>query len=109
MKKIKKLYYILIIFVFLGNCTNVQEGFMNSKKNGTDEFLVQKKQPLTMPPNFEKLPFPNTTLEENNDENQKTSSSLEKILKSQSKDTNIDQNQTQINSVESRILKEIKK
>ena len=62
-----------------------------------------------MPPNFEKLPFPNTTLEENNDENQKTSSSLEKILKSQSKDTNIDQNQTQINSVESLILKEIKK
>ena len=109
MKKIKKLYYILIIFVFLGNCTNVQEGFMNSKKNGTDEFLVQKKQPLTMPPNFEKLPIPNTTLEENNDENQKTSSSLEKILKSQSKDTNIDQNQTQLNSVESLILKEIKK
>ena len=93
----------------MGNCTNVQEGFMNSKKNGTDEFLVQKKQPLTMPPNFEKLPFPNTTLEENNDENQKTSSSLEKILKSQSKDTNIDQNQTQLNSVESLILKEIKK
>jgi PBP1b-binding outer membrane lipoprotein LpoB len=109
MKKIKKLYYILIIFVFLGNCSNVKEGFMNSKKSGTDEFLVQKKQPLTMPPNFEKLPFPNITLEENNDENQKTSSSLEKILKSQSKDTNIDQNQTQINSIESLILKEIKK
>lgn len=109
MKKIKKLYYILIIFVFLGNCSNVKEGFMNSKKSGTDEFLVQKKQPLTMPPNFEKLPFPSITLEENNDENQKTSSSLEKILKSQSKDTNIDQNQTQINSIESLILKEIKK
>ena len=53
---------MLIIFVFLGNCTNVQEGFMNSKKNGTDEFLVQKKQPLTMPPNFEKLPLSNKQL-----------------------------------------------
>src|SRR5210317_754330 len=109
MKKIKNLSFIFIICVLLSNCSTVKEGFMNDKKNGTDEFLVQKKQPLTMPPNFEKLPFPNTTLEENNDENQKTSSSLEKILKSQSKDTNIDQNQTQINSIESLILKEIKK
>src|SRR5210317_2639426 len=109
MKKIKNLSFIFIICVLLSNCYTVKEGFMNNKKSGTDEFLVQKKQPLTMPPNFEKLPFPSITLEENNDENQKTSSSLEKILKSQSKDTNIDQNQTKINSIKSLILKEIKK
>ena len=109
MKKIKSFIFILVISILVGNCSTIKEGFVNDKKKGTDEFLVQKKQPLTMPPNFEKLPFPNTTLEENNDENQKTSSSLEKILKSQSKDTNIDQNQTQLNSVESLILKEIKK
>ena len=28
------------------------------KKNNTNEFLVNKKNPLTMPPDFEKLPKP---------------------------------------------------
>jgi len=72
MKKIKSFIFILVISILVGNCSTVKEGFINDKKKGTDEFLVQKKQPLTMPPNFEKLPLPNTTLEENKDENQKT-------------------------------------
>jgi len=108
MKKIKSFIFILVISILVGNCSTVKEGFVNDKKKGTDEFLVQKKQPLTMPPNFEKLPLPNTTLEENKDDNQKTSS-LEKILKGSNKEIKIDENQNQTNSIENLILKEIKK
>ena len=98
MKKIKSFTFILVISILVGNCSTVKEGFINDKKKGTDEFLVQKKQPLTMPPNFEKLPLPNTTLEENKDENQKTSS-LKKILKGAYKKIKIDENQNQTSSI----------
>ena len=108
MKKIKSFIFILVISILVGNCSTVKEGFVNDKKKGTDEFLVQKKQPLTMPPNFEKLPLPNTTLEENKDKNQNTSS-LEKILKGSNKEIKIDENQNQKNPIENLILKEIKK
>ena len=33
------------------------------KKKSTDEFLVEKKSPLVMPPNFNELPIPNQTKE----------------------------------------------
>src|SRR5210317_1590294 len=103
MKKIKNLSFIFIIYVLLRNCST-------DKKSGTDEFHVQKKQPLTMPPNFEKLPLPNTVLEENNKDESKKTSSLEKLLKgsNKEKETKVDKNQTQSNSIESLILKEIK-
>ena len=61
-----------------------------------------------MPPNFEKLPLPNTVLDENKDANQ-TTSNLEKILKSSNNVSEVDQNQTKSNSIQSLILKEIKK
>ena len=39
------------------------------KKDNTDEFLVKKKSPLKLPPDFDELPVPST---------EKTSSDLEK-------------------------------
>ena len=108
MKKIKNLIFILLVSVYLGNCSSVREGFLNDKKNGTDEFLVKKKKPLTMPPNFEKLPLPNTVLEENNNQNEEKTS-LEEIFKSSKKDTKVDKSISKGNSIESLILEEIKK
>ena len=32
------------------------------KKDSTDEFLVEKKQPLKLPPNFDELPLPNSEI-----------------------------------------------
>ena len=80
MKKIKSFIFILFVSILVGNCSTLKKGFINDKKKGTDEFLVEKKQPLTMPPNFEKLPLPNTTLDVESDKEQKVSS-LEKMLK----------------------------
>jgi hypothetical protein len=36
----------------------MQSAFENQKKNNTDEFLVEKKSPLVMPPDFNNLPIP---------------------------------------------------
>ena len=68
MKKYKK-FILLNIILFLSSCGAVKEGFTNQKKNSSDEFLVEKKSPLVMPPNYNELPFPKTdenkTLEKN--------------------------------------------
>ena len=53
----------LIILFFLSSCGTIKEGFTNKKKKSTDEFLVEKKSPLVMPPNFNELPIPNQTKE----------------------------------------------
>tara|TARA_Y200000002_G_C22448161_1_gene565161 strand:+ start:94 stop:351 length:258 start_codon:yes stop_codon:yes gene_type:complete len=37
----------------------MKKGFESQRKNSTDEFLVEKKKPLIMPPDFDKLPIPN--------------------------------------------------
>ena len=54
----KKIYIILIFLFALASCKSANEAFSLKKKNSTDEFLVEKKNPLVMPPNFGKLPMP---------------------------------------------------
>ena len=53
-----KFYIVLIIVIFLSSCGTVKKGFSNQKKNNSDEFLVEKKSPLVMPPDYNELPIP---------------------------------------------------
>jgi hypothetical protein len=53
-----KKFLILNIILILSSCGTLKEGFTNQKKNSSDEFLVEKKSPLVMPPSFEELPAP---------------------------------------------------
>ena len=58
---IKKIKIIIVIFLafFLYSCQGAKEAFESKKRSDqSDEFLVEKKNPLTMPPDFEKLPTP---------------------------------------------------
>ena len=55
-----KIIFIFKITLFLISCGVVREGFSNQKKNNSDEFLVEKKKPLVMPPNYDELPKPKT-------------------------------------------------
>lgn len=57
MKQIKVLFLLLIFYV-ISSCGTISEGFKSSKENQSDEFLVEKKSPLVMPPNFDELPAP---------------------------------------------------
>ena len=45
--------------LFVSSCGSVKKAFTNERKNSSDEFLVQKKSPLIMPPDFDDLPNPN--------------------------------------------------
>ena len=53
-----KKFFLFCIFIILLSCSSIKEGFESNKKNNSDEFLVEKKSPLVMPPDFEKMPEP---------------------------------------------------
>ena len=57
-KNIKFLLLIITSTVLLSNCSSVQKAFDPQNKNTSEEFLVEKKSPLSMPPSFEELPIP---------------------------------------------------
>ena len=57
----KKYILIVLIFSFLQSCSSISEGFKLKKGNTGDEFLVEKKNPLVLPPNFNELPEPGKT------------------------------------------------
>ena len=54
------------LLMFLTSCGVVKEGFGSPKKDNSDEFLVEKKMPLKMPPKFNELPKPSETNQSNN-------------------------------------------
>ena len=65
MKKTNPLISFFLILLFLSSCGTVAEGLGGSKKKGSDEFLVQKKSPLVLPPSFGELPEPGKETDKN--------------------------------------------
>jgi hypothetical protein len=57
-KNIKSLFLIIISTILISSCGSVQKALDPQNKNTSDEFLVEKKSPLSMPPSFEELPVP---------------------------------------------------
>ena len=100
---------LLIILIFLVACGGLEDAgkvLKNEKITNTDEFLVKKKNPLVLPPDFDKLPEPGeanvkpTKIIENNQSN------IKNLLKNND-DENIS-NTDESTSIESSILKKIK-
>jgi len=54
----KKFIFCLLLLSLLSACETAREGFTLKKKDNSDEFLVEKKNPLAMPPNYNDLPEP---------------------------------------------------
>ena len=54
----KKFIFCLLLLNLLSACETAREGFTLKKKDNSDEFLVEKKNPLVMPPNYNDLPEP---------------------------------------------------
>ena len=58
---IYKIIFFIYLIIFLSSCSSAKKAFINQKKNSTDEFLVEKKSPLVMPPDYEDLPLPSAS------------------------------------------------
>ena len=63
----KKTIYLFFLFLFIASCetmSSVKRGLSGEKVNSTDEFLVEKKDPLILPPDYEELPIPGQAKDE---------------------------------------------
>ena len=106
MEKISKLLILTIFIITLNSCGSVREGFTNSKKKSTDEFLVKKKSPLVMPPEFDELPVPGNENQQQKNEEKSEIKSL--ITGSENKSSNSQNSSNQNITFENSILEKIK-
>ena len=78
-KNIKFSLLLIVSTILLSNCGSVQKAFDPQNKNTSEEFLVEKKSPLSMPPSFEELPVPsNEKIDKENQTNNIESLIIEK-------------------------------
>ena len=82
--------------------TSVKRGLTGAKKKSTDEFLIKKKEPLILPPDYDSLPSP-----ADREEAIEEMTSFEKTLK-QASETETTTSSAG-SSAEDSILKQIKK
>ena len=97
----KKIIYIIILTFLATSCADtfqsVKRGLTGAKANTTDEFLVQKKDPLIIPPDFENLPTPE----------EKSAAAEEISIFEKNLEISIEDNSSTSSSVEDSILKKI--
>ena len=104
MKKIKVMLFLTIVFFTFQSCQTVKEGFTSQKKKSTDEFLVEKKSPLVMPPDFNELPLPKIS-ENIEEEENKSGSNIEKLI---SNNNSTESSGVQDKNFENSIIEKIK-
>ena len=97
----KKIIYILVLIYFVTSCADtidsVKRGLTGSKRKAADEFLVKKKDPLILPPDFENLPTPD----------EKTTTAEGISIFESAFETSIEDDSSTSSSVEDSILKKI--
>jgi len=102
----KKVISLIIISLFVTSCgdtmSSVKRGITGEKQKTGDEFLVKKKDPLVLPPDFESLPLPD---EAALDEEEEEIFSFEKEFNK----NNADETDYESSSAEESILKQINK
>ena len=107
MSKFFKIFKFIFLLIFLYSCGSVGDALQGKKRSDqADEFLIDKKNPLVMPPDFDKFPTPgeankNSTKDINSDQ-----SNIKNLLKNNSDETI--SNNGESTSIESSILKKIK-
>ena len=106
MKLIKSPILLFTLLGLLNSCTTLKEAgdvMRNEKSASTDQFLIKKKEPLTQPPDFEKIPEP-SSIKVKAEQGQ---SNIEKMLRTNQAETN--NNKIKSSSTEQTILKKIQK
>ena len=63
-----KNFFLLVVVLLLYSCQSVKDALTGKKYESSDEFLVIKKNPLVLPPDFQSLPEPNDPVEMSREE-----------------------------------------
>ena len=104
--KIKKITTLLFFVLFLYSCSGAKDALQGKKRSdNSDEFLVEKKNPLTVPPDIDELPVPLDQEEEAQTDDQED---IKKVLKiDENKSINSESGNENQNSLEKSILEKI--
>ena len=100
-----KIFILSNLFLFLLSCGTLKEGFSSQKKNNSDEFLVEKKTPLVMPPNYNELPEPKINQQEIKEEK----NSIKSLLLQEDDTLNENEIDDKDKKLEESLLEKIKK
>ena len=103
----KKIINLFVLLILLSSCENVQKGLGMKKDNPPDEFLIEKRSSLTIPPNFDLLPPDSVNQNNPKDEKDNLKDIFNKNLGKEKKDTEINKG-TDSGSLEKSILEKIK-
>ena len=63
-----KNFFLLVVVLLLYSCQSVKDALTGKKYESSDEFLVIKKNPLVLPPDFQSLPEPIDSVEMSREE-----------------------------------------
>ena len=107
MNKFFKISKLLCLLLFIYSCGSFGEALQGKKRSDQgDEFLINKKNPLSMPPDYGKLPEPGEANLKSSDDLISDKSNIKNLLK------NVDNQKIsstdESTSIESSILKKIK-
>ena len=101
-----KNYFLLIVLFFLSSCQNVKDALQGKKYENSDEFLVIKKNPLVLPPNFNDLPTPKDVTDTSQIEN--IENEIEDLLSSIKDNEEVLETSSSSSDAESFFLEKIK-
>jgi len=102
--KTKNFFLFLITLIILSACSGAKDALQGKKRSdSSDEFLIEKKNPLTKPPDYNELPVPIS--EENSYTENNESGDIEILLKK--KKTNSTTSEQKNNNLEQSIIEKI--
>ena len=93
------------LLFLLSSCQSAKEGLTGGKKDNTDEFLVQKKNPLVLPPDYNDLPLPKDYQTKDDQSSVNIDNEIKKLMESEEKDNVSNNNSAGDNSLEDSIIK----
>ncbi len=101
----KNLYFFVAVYFLLISCGTLDDAgkaMRNEKVKTTDEFLVKKRNPLVLPPDYEKIPEPGSLSTNKNQEEEK----IKNILKAPKTE---DSSNNKTSTIEKSIIDRIRK
>ena len=91
------------LLFFLSSCGS--GGLTGGKKDNTDEFLVQKKNPLVLPPDYNDLPIPKDQKIRDDKSTANINDEIKKLMESEEKDNISNNDSRSDSSLEDSIIK----
>ena len=95
------------LLFFLSSCGS--EGLIGGKKDNTDEFFVQKKNPLVVPPDYNDLPMPQDQKIKDDQRTANIDDEIKKLMESEKKDSVSNNDSAGDSSLEDSIIKILNK